>query len=85
RSSSFVQWIGCRIKDLINKAQFLYVSDDVVLWLFPKRPFLTVPATPVSCHYFYGFDKKSSSCMIDFVDRFDRIFSFYPAFCMVLK
>lgn len=75
RSSSFVQWIGCRIKDLINKAQFLYVSDDVVLWLFPKRPFLTVPATPVSCHYFYGFD-KSSSCMIDFVDRFDRISPF---------
>ncbi|KEL85118.1 putative membrane protein [Escherichia coli 5-366-08_S3_C2] len=23
--------------------------------------------------------------MIDFVDRFDRIFSFYLVFCMVLK
>ncbi|PFF93825.1 hypothetical protein CRH02_22690 [Escherichia albertii] len=72
-------------KDLINKAQFLYVSDDVVRWHFPKRPFRIVPATPVTYHYFYGFDKKSSSSTIDFIDRLDRIFSFYPVFCMVLK
>ncbi|EOL4155677.1 hypothetical protein ACVSG8_005649, partial [Escherichia coli] len=36
-------------------------------------------------HYFYVFDKKSSSCMIDFVDRFDRFFSFYPVFCIALE
>ncbi|AJF58470.1 hypothetical protein EC1303_c38160 [Escherichia coli 1303] len=44
-----------------------------MLWHFPKLPFLIVPVTPVTCHYFYEFDKKSSSYMIDFTDRYDRI------------
>ncbi|EEX2899653.1 hypothetical protein D3F97_23840 [Escherichia coli] len=47
--------------------------DDAVLWHFPKLPFLIVPVTPVTCHYFYEFDKKSSSYMIDFTDRYHRI------------
>ncbi|PIM11023.1 hypothetical protein CT150_24715 [Escherichia coli] len=57
-------------------------SHPVYLFL---RKFSLQDSRGGSPYHFHVFDKKSSSCMIDFVDRFDRIFSFYPVFCMVLK